>query len=283
MMKRICPKCGGHTFRAYQKRLHAVIVNEENQQIGMDSDTAVEFEKPTGPYECVDCGEEFDSLDDLKAVVTYSDLVFTNVEEIFEEPLPLDTKEENLVSTIREVIAELAAEKENIKGYYCWKAFSNEGADRKGIMRIIRVEGMEPDVRVFTDPGPATLQISIPALQRIQKSIPVRKVAPDKYLIGACQVHAHAVEPVCPIRSDAGEITIRLISLPAEEPKILTLTQAAFENALIRYKSNEDGISGLYSESDLSVLYQTTVDKTEYPTYSGWEDDMLRSGVFVQI
>ena len=108
-------------------------------------------------------------------------------------------------------------------------------------------------------------------------------MAPDKYLIGACQVHAHAVEPVCPIRSDAGEITIRLISLPAEEPKILTLTQAAFENALIRYKSNEDGISGLYSESDLSVLYQTTVDKTEYPTYSGWEDDMLRSGVFVQI
>lgn len=279
MMKRICPKCGGHTFRAYQKRVHAAIVNEENQQIGMDSDQAVEFEEPTGLYECVDCGEEFDSLDDLKAIVTYSDLVFTNVEEIFEEPLPLDTKEENLMSAIRETVAELAAEKENMKGYYCWKAFSNEGADRKGMMRIIRMEGRDPDVRVFENPGAAALQISIPALQRVQKLIPVRKVSSDRYLVSTCQVHV--VEPVCPVRSDAGEITIRLIS--SEQPTFLTLTQSAFDNILIRYKSNEDGISGLYSDSDLSVLYQTTVDKTEYPTYSGWEDDMLRSGVFVQI
>lgn len=52
---------------------------------------------------------------------------------------------------------------------------------------------------------------------------------------------------------------------------------------MIRYKSSEDGISGLYSDCDLLVLYQTMIDKEEYPTYADWKDDMIRSGIFVQI
>ena len=94
-----------------------------------------------------------------------------------------------------------------MNGYYCWKASaSNGGTDRKGMLQVIRIEGQDPDIRVFEDPSPASLLISIPALQRIQGTIPVQKVSSDTYLVGIHQVHA--VEPVRPIKADTGEITI---------------------------------------------------------------------------
>lgn len=46
------------------------------------------------------------------------------------------------------------------------------------------------------------------------------------------------------------------------------------------YSSCEDGIKGKYSETAMKKLYMKTVNKSEYPTYDGWKDDMLRSGVF---
>lgn len=47
-----------------------------------------------------------------------------------------------------------------------------------------------------------------------------------------------------------------------------------------KYYSGDEGCEGLYSERKLHRLYLTSVDKKEYPTYSGWKWDMLRSGTF---
>ena len=180
----------------------------------------VEFEEPTGPYECVDCGEEFDSLEDLKAVVTYSDLLFTNAEQTFNETLPLDTDDGNLLVAVRNTIAETAAQMPCINGYYSWKAMDySKKTARKGMAQVICIAGQDPDVRILENPEPASLQISISALR---KKLNCRKVTFDTYLLGTHLVHS--VEPVRPIKTDTETISLQLVSVPSETPVAITLT-----------------------------------------------------------
>lgn len=64
-----CPYCGGETFAAHQKCYIDVIVDGDNmflsnlQEGGADK-SIYESEDPYGPYACLECGAEFDELDE---------------------------------------------------------------------------------------------------------------------------------------------------------------------------------------------------------------------------
>ena len=49
------------------------------------------------------------------------------------------------------------------------------------------------------------------------------------------------------------------------------------------YSCYEPEISGFYTEKEMKKLYEKAVNKDEYPDYTGWKWDMLRSGIFAKI
>lgn len=58
--------CGSNRFRASQRVVIDVIVDEEGNWVCDDKDTEdpiSSFDKPFGPYECVNCGKEYDTLE----------------------------------------------------------------------------------------------------------------------------------------------------------------------------------------------------------------------------
>lgn len=50
-----------------------------------------------------------------------------------------------------------------------------------------------------------------------------------------------------------------------------------------KYVTYEDEFKGEYTEEEMLELYTRIVNKKEYPDYSIWILDMIRSGVFYEI
>lgn len=50
-----------------------------------------------------------------------------------------------------------------------------------------------------------------------------------------------------------------------------------------KYISYEEGSKGTFTEREMKNIYVKVVDKEEYADHDIWIDDMLRSGVFVQV
>lgn len=63
-----CKKCGGTEFTAHQRLYTDIIVDGDNnfiQNNSVDGSISIyEHEKPYGPYGCIKCGTEYDTLDD---------------------------------------------------------------------------------------------------------------------------------------------------------------------------------------------------------------------------
>ncbi len=51
----------------------------------------------------------------------------------------------------------------------------------------------------------------------------------------------------------------------------------------MRFVSYEEGSAGVFSEREMYRLWQTRADKSEYPDFPCWKQDMLRSGVFEKL
>ena len=60
---KVCPVCGGTRFCAHQVAYRDVIVNEDG--LFLKDAGIYESSDPYGPYQCVVCGREFESLDEL--------------------------------------------------------------------------------------------------------------------------------------------------------------------------------------------------------------------------
>lgn len=64
MTQLICPNCGGKLFYAHQMvRMDIVVDSDNNFYENLSEDVASDIydsEEPYGPYQCVECGTEFD-------------------------------------------------------------------------------------------------------------------------------------------------------------------------------------------------------------------------------
>ena len=54
-----------------------------------------------------------------------------------------------------------------------------------------------------------------------------------------------------------------------------------FERGVFMYATYEQPFTGrIFTERQMRSIYQSMVDKTEYPDFEGWIFDMLKSGVY---
>lgn len=62
-------RCGCDRFYAHQACRLSVVVNSDNffvENVGGNAEAAIyDVKDPYGPYQCVECGAEYDSLEDL--------------------------------------------------------------------------------------------------------------------------------------------------------------------------------------------------------------------------
>lgn len=58
-----CLNCGHKEFSARQKKYMDIVVDGNNSWIRNQSEEATDAENPYGPYECLNCEEEYDDLE----------------------------------------------------------------------------------------------------------------------------------------------------------------------------------------------------------------------------
>lgn len=125
-MSKICPKCGGHRFKAYQMQRHEVIVDGDNNVLEDPSlPDFVDCECPYGPYICTNCGTKYRDLNDIEKETTFSTLKIVKVGDEREFHLPDGSTRDNIEEVIKREVAHEANRYGNdeMSGYYAFRVY----------------------------------------------------------------------------------------------------------------------------------------------------------------
>lgn len=288
-MNKICPKCGGDRFYANQVQRCNVITDGKNNWI--ENGECYDVDDPYGPYTCVQCGEKFDSLDELKEEVVYAKLSLCSTADpyyIYDIRLPDGTTRGKLKENMATAISSFA-EETRINGFYSFRAYHTYDVECavKGVVFVANKEGCAPVVSICENPVDKknSVRISIRCLCWDCADHRITQIEPDLILIKTSSPYphlCHAVEEVDVFEADS----CKIIEVSDVNPMIrfqMRLKEDEFEQALVRYACYEEKKVQYYSEIDAERQYHDYINKREYPSYKGWIDDMLKSGIFERV